>query len=77
MDSIIMDDHSKAQPRKIPLEADWINRFLVLSLSEEEMRAILSKLGCQFDGDLVIVPPISPIWFIKRTLPRKSRGLWV
>ena len=56
MDGIIMDDHSKAQPRKIPLEADWINRFLDLSLSEEEMRAILSKLGCQFDGDLVIVP---------------------
>ena len=45
MDGIIMDDHSKAQPRKIPLEADWINRFLDLSLSEEEMRAILSKLA--------------------------------
>ena len=60
MDGIIMDDHSKAQPRKIPLEADWINRFLDLSLSEEEMRAILSKLGCQFDGDLVIVPTYRP-----------------
>ena len=60
MDGIIMDDHSKAQPRKIPLEADWINRFLDLSLSEEEMRAILSKLGCQFDGDLVIIPTYRP-----------------
>ena len=60
MDGIIMDDHSKALPRKIPLEADWINRFLDLSLSEEEMRAILSKLGCQFDGDLVIVPTYRP-----------------
>ena len=60
MDGIIIDDHSKAQPRKIPLEADWINRFLDLSLSEEEMRAILSKLGCQFDGDLVIVPTYRP-----------------
>ena len=45
MDGIIMDDHSKALPRKIPLEADWINRFLDLSLSGEEMRTILSKLG--------------------------------
>ena len=60
MDGIIMDDHSKALPRKIPLEADWINRFLDLSLSGEEMRTILSKLGCQFDGDLVIVPTYRP-----------------
>ena len=60
MDGIIMDNHSKAQPRKIPLEAAWINRFLDLSLSEEEMRTILSKLGCQFDGDLVILPTYRP-----------------
>ncbi len=60
MDGIIMDDHSKTEPRKIPLEAEWINRFLDLNLSEEEMKKILAKLGCQFDGDLVIVPTYRP-----------------
>ena len=46
--------------RRIPLEADWINRFLDLSLSADEMKAILKKLDCGFDGDEIIVPTFRP-----------------
>ncbi|HAH79155.1 MAG TPA: phenylalanine--tRNA ligase subunit beta [Ruminococcaceae bacterium] len=46
--------------RRIPLERDWINRFLDISLSADEMKAILAKLGCGFDGDDVLVPTFRP-----------------
>ena len=60
MDGIVMDDHSKTEPKRIPLEADWINRFLDVTLSEADMKGILAKLGCQFDGQDVIVPTYRP-----------------
>ncbi len=60
LDGVLMDDKSVDNHHSLPLEAGWINRFLHLSLSEEEMKAILQKLGCTFDGDTVHVPTYRP-----------------
>jgi len=50
-------DNSDKSPVRIPLEHDWINRFLGIELSREEMIRILQKLECIVDeNDVVIVP---------------------
>ncbi len=60
LDGIICDDKSVDNSRNIPLQADWINRFLHTDLSADEMKAILTKLGCTFDGDTILVPTFRP-----------------
>ena len=45
-----------SEPRRIRLEPEWINRFLDISMGKEEMKAILRKLDCGFDGDEILVP---------------------
>lgn len=60
LDGTLMDDHSSRERRRIPLEHDWINRFLDLDLSADEMKAILAPLDCQFDGDDILVPTFRP-----------------
>lgn len=60
LDGVLKDDHSCRQRRRIALEHDWINRFLDLNLSADEMKAILAPLDCQFDGDDVLVPTFRP-----------------
>lgn len=50
-------DNSDKQPVKIPLEHDWINRFLGIEVSREDMLETLLKLGCTVSADdLVTVP---------------------
>ena len=49
-------DNSNHEPRRIPLEPDWINQFLGIQVPVEEMRRILTKLDCKFDGDDVLPP---------------------
>ena len=60
LDDVLVDDHSSHEQRQIPLEAEWINRFLNIQLSTEEMKAILKKIDCQFDGDTILVPTFRP-----------------
>lgn len=60
LDGTLMDDHSNRERRRIPLEHDWINHFLDLDLSADEMKAILAPLDCQFDGDDILVPTFRP-----------------
>ncbi len=60
MDGVLKDDLSSPERRRIPLEHDWINRFLDLNLSEEEMKRILEKLDCRFDGSDVLAPTFRP-----------------
>ncbi|WP_326974545.1 phenylalanine--tRNA ligase subunit beta [Caproicibacter sp. BJN0012] len=55
-DGIIEDRHFPEEPRRIRLEPEWINRFLDISVEKDEMKRILEKLGCGFDGDEVLVP---------------------
>ena len=46
--------HTK--PHRIQLQVDWINRFLNLNVSREEMVEILESLECRMDGDDILVP---------------------
>lgn len=59
-DGVILENYASAERRRIRLDADWINRFLDLSLSAEQMKAILEKLDCKFDGDDILVPTFRP-----------------
>ncbi len=60
LDGILTDDHSSKERRRIKLDVDWINRFLDINLSADEMKAILTKLACEFDGDDILVPTFRP-----------------
>ena len=44
------------EPHRIQLQVDWINRFLNLNVSREEMVKILESLECRMDGDDILVP---------------------
>ncbi len=46
--------------RRIPLDSDWINRFLDISVSPERMKEILKKLGCGWDGNDILIPTWRP-----------------
>ena len=59
-DDILEDCHFSAERRRIPLEPDWINRFLDISVSKEEMKRILTRLDCEFDEDDILVPSFRP-----------------
>ncbi len=60
LDGVLVDDHSRRERRRIFLDVDWINRFLNLNLSKDEMHSILRKLDCEFDGNDVLVPTFRP-----------------
>ncbi len=60
LDDRIVDDHSSGERTRTHLDADWINRFLDIQLTADEMKAILSKLECEFDGDDILVPTFRP-----------------
>lgn len=59
-DSAVTDSHYTPEHRKIRLDADWINRFLDTSLSVDEMKTILTKLDCSFEGEDIVVPTFRP-----------------
>ena len=44
------------EPVRIRLDAEWINRFLGVEVSREQMVEILTRLGFGMDGDEVLVP---------------------
>ena len=60
LDDVIIDNHSSSERKKIFLDVDWINRFLDLKLSTDEMKSILTKLDCEFDGDDILAPTFRP-----------------
>lgn len=51
----IVDSVNKKQV-KIPLDCEFINRFLNINLIKEEMVEILSKIDCRVVNDEVVVP---------------------
>ncbi|WBY63423.1 phenylalanine--tRNA ligase subunit beta [Thermocaproicibacter melissae] len=59
-DGVVTDVHYTPEHRRIPFDADWINRFLDTHLSADEMKEILEKLECTFDGNDIIVPTFRP-----------------
>ena len=59
-DGAVTDVHFTPEHLRIRLDTDWINRFLDTSLTTDDMKAILSKLGCTFEGDDIVVPTFRP-----------------
>lgn len=57
---IIDVDNSDKTPRRITLEPGWINRFLGIEISREQMISYLEKIGCVMEGDDIIVPSFRP-----------------
>ena len=60
MDGVLLDGSPSGERRKIGLEPEWINRFLDISLSAEQMKEILAPLGCEFEGETILVPTFRP-----------------
>ena len=60
MDGRIMDAHFSDERHRIHLDVDWINQFLDLQLTSEDMQRILKKLGCDFEGEEILVPTYRP-----------------
>ncbi len=56
VDGIIDEYPGKAEPRKIQLETDRINKFLGVELSRDFMVQTLEKLEFKVDGDEITVP---------------------
>ena len=56
VEGVIDVDSSSHTPTRVTLEADWINEFLGITVSREQMVKTLESLGFSMDGDEVIVP---------------------
>ncbi len=56
VDGLIDVNNASAERRQIPLEPAWINRFLGISLTGEEMAHILRRLDFQVEDGVVTVP---------------------
>lgn len=56
LDGTIDVQAQKVEPQKIAFDYEWINAFIGISLSKEEMMNILKKLEFTCDGTSVIVP---------------------
>lgn len=56
VDGIIDVDHSDKTPRHIPFSPEWINSFIGIDASREQMIKTLEALKCHVEGDIVIPP---------------------
>lgn len=61
-------DNTATQVTKIPFDPDFINRFLNINLSSDEIISILSKVECKVVNDEVIVPSFRPDLKIKNDI---------
>ncbi|MBQ2273062.1 MAG: phenylalanine--tRNA ligase subunit beta [Clostridia bacterium] len=46
---VIDEDYSDKTKRTIPLSADWIRHYINVSISDEEMKALLERVGFEVD----------------------------
>lgn len=49
-------DYSDKEPATVKLEPEWINAFLGIDISREQMISCLEKLGFEINGDSITVP---------------------
>ena len=49
-------DNSNYTPTKLTLDADWINRFIGIDVSEDEMKNILTSIDFKLNGNEITVP---------------------
>ncbi len=57
---IDVDNSDRTAQRSIPFQPDWINSFLGVDLSREQMVKILTDLCCVVEDDTVIPPSFRP-----------------
>lgn len=56
VDGVIDLNYAETEPRRIPFDAEAINRFLGCEIDREAMVKSLCDLGFTFDGDMLVVP---------------------
>lgn len=56
VDGVIDVDHSPVPKAPLYLDCDWINRFLGISLSKEQMISILESLDFRVENDWITAP---------------------
>lgn len=56
VDGVIDIDNSKKDTSQIKLEVEWINKFLGITVSREQMIKSLESIGCTVKGDIISVP---------------------
>lgn len=56
VDGVIDADYSCHEPRILQLDPQWINTFLGTQVPEEDMKAILCKIGFEVNGREITVP---------------------
>ena len=56
VNGIIDVDHADHTPHQIPFQPDWINRFLGIDLTAEEMIESMKPLDIKVEGGMVTVP---------------------
>lgn len=56
VDGVIDVDNADHTPDTVKLEVEWINKFLGIDLSREEMVNTLESLGFTLEGDTIIAP---------------------
>lgn len=56
MDNVISDAKYSTDRHTITLDCEWINKFLDINLSEDEIVNILTKLDCQVNDGVIYIP---------------------
>ncbi len=56
VNGLIDEDFSNKEKRTVKLECDWINHYIAVNLSREEIVKILESLSFKVEGDDIIVP---------------------
>ena len=49
-------DNSGYKPTEIELNPDWVNQFIGIDATRDEMVKILEDIGCKMNGNTIIVP---------------------
>ncbi len=60
VDGVIDVDHASHEGKKIPFEPDWINRFLGIRLSPQEMVEMLRRLEIPVENGVALAPTWRP-----------------
>lgn len=57
VDGVIDEYPHKSEPVRLPLEHEWINRFLGIDISRDRMVSILEKIGFTVDENDIVTAP--------------------
>lgn len=60
IEGMIDADNSSHSQRRLAFTPDWINRFIGIELSAQDMKDILGKIGFVLENDEIIIPSFRP-----------------